>query len=180
AVERGRDDAVALTRGGHALGHLAGDLDGGIALIDRARLLNPNFALAWFLGGVLRVFRGELDSGTENLTHAVRLSPLDPEMFRMQAGMALADFFAGRYDSALAWTEKALVDLPSLLVAVALKAASHALAGHAQEAAKTMERLRTLDPSLTLSNLRDWMPIHRPEDFERFSDALRLAGLPER
>lgn len=180
AVERGRDDAVALTRGGHALGHLAGDLDGDIALIDRARLLNPNFALAWFLGGVLRVFRGELDSGTENLTHAVRLSPLDPEMFRMQAGMALADFFAGRYDSALAWTEKALIDLPSLLVAVALKAASHALAGHAQEAAKTMERLRTLDPSLTLSNLRDWMPIHRPEDFARFSDALRLAGLPER
>jgi hypothetical protein len=35
AVELGRDDAVALTRGGHALGHLAGDLDGGIALIDR-------------------------------------------------------------------------------------------------------------------------------------------------
>ena len=31
AVELGRDDAVALTRGGHALAHLAGDLDGGIA-----------------------------------------------------------------------------------------------------------------------------------------------------
>lgn len=180
AVERGRHDAVALTRGGHALGHLAGDLDGGIALIERARLLNPNFALAWFLGGVLRVFRGELVSGTEDIAHALRLSPLDPEMFRMQAGMALASFFAGRYDRALAWTDKALVDLPSLLVAVALQAGSHALAGHAQEAAKAMERLRALDPTLTLSNLRDWMPLHRPEDFKRFSDALRLAGLPER
>ncbi|MEW9617898.1 winged helix-turn-helix domain-containing tetratricopeptide repeat protein [Shinella sp. S4-D37] len=180
AVERGRDDAVALTRGGHALGHLAGDLDGGIALVERARLLNPNFALAWFLGGVLRVFRGELDSGTEDIAHALRLSPLDPEIFRMQAGMALANFFAGRYDRALAWTDKALVDLPSLLVAVALQAASHALAGHGQEAAKAMARLRALDPSLTLANLRDWMPLHRPEDFERFSDALRLAGLPER
>jgi class 3 adenylate cyclase len=31
AVELGGDDAVALTRNGHALGHLAGDLDGGIA-----------------------------------------------------------------------------------------------------------------------------------------------------
>jgi hypothetical protein len=30
AVELGGDDAVALTRSGHALGHLAGDLDGGI------------------------------------------------------------------------------------------------------------------------------------------------------
>lgn len=35
AVELGRDDAVALTRGGHVLAHLAGDLDGGIAVIDR-------------------------------------------------------------------------------------------------------------------------------------------------
>ena len=32
AVELGRDDAVALARGGHALAHFAGDLDGGIAL----------------------------------------------------------------------------------------------------------------------------------------------------
>ena len=51
AVELGKDDAVALTRGGHALAHLVGDLDGGIALVDRALVLNPNLAAAWFLGG---------------------------------------------------------------------------------------------------------------------------------
>src|SRR5262245_29040733 len=42
AVDLGKDDAVALARSGHALGHLVGDLDGGIALIDRALVLNPN------------------------------------------------------------------------------------------------------------------------------------------
>ncbi len=57
AVTLGRDDAVALTRGGHALSHLAGDVDGGIALLDRARLLNPNLAPAWYLGGILRAAR---------------------------------------------------------------------------------------------------------------------------
>src|SRR3954462_3887697 len=41
AVEFGKDDAVALARGGHALAHLVGDIDGGIALIDRALQLNP-------------------------------------------------------------------------------------------------------------------------------------------
>ena len=35
AVELGGDDAVALTRGGHALAHFADDLDGGIAMTDR-------------------------------------------------------------------------------------------------------------------------------------------------
>ena len=54
AVELGKDDAVALTRGGHALGHFVGDLDGGIALVDRALVLNPNLAAAWFLGGFLQ------------------------------------------------------------------------------------------------------------------------------
>ncbi|OCP34941.1 winged helix-turn-helix domain-containing tetratricopeptide repeat protein [Ensifer sp. LC163] len=179
AVELGRDDAVALTRGGHALGHLAGDLDGGIALIDRARLLNPNFAPAWFLGAALRVFRGETGSAIEDLAHAVRLSPLDPEMFRMQAATSLAHFFAGRFDSASAWAEKALGNLPSLLVAAALLASSQALAGRQEEARQAMQRLRTLDPSLRISNLKDWLPIHRSEDFARFADGLRRAGLPE-
>src|SRR5262245_18618627 len=42
AVELGKDDAVALTRGGHALSHFTSDLDVGVALLDRARMLNPN------------------------------------------------------------------------------------------------------------------------------------------
>jgi tetratricopeptide (TPR) repeat protein len=111
AVTLGRDDAVALTRGGHALGHLTGDVDGGIALLDRARLLNPNLAPAWFLGGILRALRGETDAAIEHLAHAVRLSPLDPEMFRMQIGMALAHFSPDASISTQ-WAEKALGNLP--------------------------------------------------------------------
>jgi TolB-like protein len=179
AVTLGRDDAVALTRGGHALSHLAGEVDGGIALLDRARLLNPNLAPAWFLGGILRALRGETDAAIEHLTHAVRLSPLDPEMFRMQVGMALAHFFAGRFDATTQWAEKALGNLPSFLAPVALVAASHALSGRMDKAKLAMQRLRELDPSLRLSNLKDWLPIQRPEDFMRFADGLQLAGLPE-
>jgi TolB-like protein len=179
AVTLGRDDAVALTRGGHALSHLAGDVDGGIALLDRARLLNPNLAPAWYLGGILRALRGETEAAIEHLTHATRLSPLDPEMFRMQVGMALAHFFAGRFDPTTEWAEKALGNLPSFLAPVALVAASHALSGRMDKARLAMQRLRELDPSLRLSNLKDWLPIQRPEDFARFADGLRLAGLPE-
>ncbi|MCY1267973.1 phosphate regulon transcriptional regulatory protein PhoB [compost metagenome] len=179
AVELGRDDAVALTRGGHALAHLAGDLDGGIALIDRARLLNPNLAPAWFLGGILRALRGESDAAIDNLTHATRLSPLDPEMFRMQVGMTLAHFFARRFDTATEWAEKALGNLPSLLAPAALLAASHAHSGRMDKAKLTMQRLQALDPSLRISRLRDWLPIQRAEDLALLAEGLRLAGLPE-
>ncbi|MCY1449247.1 hypothetical protein D9M71_659730 [compost metagenome] len=100
-------------------------------------------------------------------------------MFRMQVGMALAHFFAGRLECASAWAEKALGNLPSLLVPVALLAAIHALDGRMDKARQAMQRLHELDPSLRICNLTDWLPIQRPEDFARLADGLRLAGLPE-
>jgi TolB-like protein len=51
AVDLGKDDAVALARSGSALSHFGGDLDSCIALLDRALVLNPNLAAAWFLDG---------------------------------------------------------------------------------------------------------------------------------
>ena len=178
AVELGRDDAVALTRGGHALGHLAGDLDGGIALLERARLLNPNLAPAWFLGGILRVLRGETRLAIGDLEQATRLSPLDPEMFRMQVGMALAHFFEGDYAQAVGWAEKALCNMPTLLPALAVAAASQAHTGHMDQARQALARLQAQDPALRVSTLRQWLPIHRPEDLARLAEGLRLAGLP--
>jgi TolB-like protein len=179
AVELGRDDAAALTRAGHALAHLADDLDGGVVLLDRAKMLNPNLAAGWFLGGFARVWRGDPDGAIAHFTQAMRLSPLDPEMYRMQAGMAVAHLFAGRVDEASSWAGKSFRDLPSFLMVVAVIAASHALAGRTDEARRAMQHLRQLDPALRISNLADWLPIRRPQDLAIFSDGLRKAGLPE-
>jgi TolB-like protein len=55
AIELGRHDPIALTRGGHALGHFGDDLDGCIALLDRALVLNPNLLAAWYLSGFQRI-----------------------------------------------------------------------------------------------------------------------------
>ena len=179
ALELDRDDAVALTRSGHALGYLAGDLQGGIALLDKALVLNPNLAAAWFLGAFLRLWHGETDTAIEHFAHAMRLSPLDPELYRMQAGMALAHLFIGDPDTALSWAEKAVRDLPDFMLAISVLAASHALAGRLSEAQRAVHQLRQLDPALRLSNLTDWLPIQRPENLATFVDGLRRAGLPE-
>jgi tetratricopeptide (TPR) repeat protein len=180
AVELGKDDPVALTRGGHALGHLVGDLDGGIALLDRSLVLDSNLAAAWFLGGFLRVWNGGSECAIEYFSRAMRLSPLDPEMYRMQAGMALAHLLAGRFDTASFWAEKAFRDLPSFLMVVAIIAASHALAGRVEGSQQAMRRLRQLDPGLRICDLRKWLPIRRAEDLATLADGLRRAGLPER
>lgn len=179
AVELGRDDAVALTRGGHALSHLTGDLDAGIALLDRAAMLNPNLAAAWFLGGYLRVWHGEADGAIEHFSRAMRLSPLDPEMYRMQAGIAAAHLFAGRFDAASSWAEKAFANLPSFLMVACIIAASHALAGRTEQARRAVEHLRGLDHNLRISSIGEWLPIHRSEDLTILAEGLRKAGLPE-
>jgi hypothetical protein len=62
---------------------------------------------------------------------------------------------------------------------VAIIAASHALAGHPNEARRAMDHLRQLDPTLRTSNLLDWLPIRRAEHLAIFADGLRRAGLPQ-
>jgi len=109
----------------------------------------------------------------------MRLSPLDPETYRMQGGMAAAHLFAGRFDAASSLADKASNDLPSFLLVAGVAAASHALAGRTEEGRRAMDHLRKLDPLLRISNLRDWLPIHRAEDLATFADGLRRAGLPE-
>jgi len=179
AIELGKEDAVALARGGHALAHFAGDLDGGLALLERAKQLNPNLVSAWFLGGYLRVHRGDIEDGIAHLTHAMRLSPLDPEMFRIHAGIALAHLYAGRFDSAASWAEKSVRELPDFLFALCILAASQALAGKMEKARSAMAEIRRLNPSMRIANLNDWLPIDRPEDRSTFHGGLRQAGLPE-
>lgn len=179
AVELGRDDAVALTRAGHALAHLAGDLDSGVALLDRAKQLNPNLAAAWYLGGYIQVWHGNPDDAITHFKQAMRLSPKDPEMYRMQAGMAVAHLFGRRFDEASWWATNAFRDLPSFLMVAAICSASHAHAGRSGEACRSMQHLRELDPELRIANLAEWLPIRRPQDLAIFADGLRKAGLPE-
>src|SRR5262249_57085926 len=114
--ELGQEDGVGVTGGGDALGHLAADLDGGIALIDKALLINPNLAAAWFLGGFLRLWNGDPDGATAYFERAMRLSPLDPEMYRMQAGMAMGHLFAGRFYTASSLAGTVFMHLPRFLM----------------------------------------------------------------
>jgi tetratricopeptide (TPR) repeat protein len=180
AVELGKDDAIALSAGGYALAHIAGDLDGGAAFIERALVLNPNLAGTWLNSGWVRVWLGESEVAIEHLARAMRLSPLDPILFRMQGAIASAHLFAGRYDEASSWAEKALRENPNLQQALRVAAASHALAGRLEEAQKAGARVRLLNPDLRISNMKDLLPaFRRPEDLARYLEGLRRAGLPE-
>ena len=179
AAELGKDDAVALSFGGFALGYVAGELEEGAALVDRALALNPNLAAAWCASGLLRTRLGDPDVGIEHLARAMRLSPLDPLMIFMENFTAIAHFYAGRYDEAWPLAEKVIRKQPHFLGAIRVAAASNACAGHLDKARRFITRALQLDPELRLSNLKDRIGWHTPEDFAKLVEALRKAGLPE-
>ena len=180
AIELGQDDAVALADAGIVLAHLGRDLDAGIALTDRALVLNPSFARAWWVGGWLKIWVGEPDAAIERFTRAIRLSPLEPHMARMQNGMAHAHFFAGRYGEACLSAANVLHDHPDFHDGLRIAAASNALAGRLEQAQKAIARLRQLDPTLRIATLREIQgPYRRAEDIATYEEAMRKAGLPE-
>jgi hypothetical protein len=74
----------------------------------------------------------------------------------------------------------ALQDSPDYQPGLRIAAVSNAMAGRPEQAHNAMARLRQLNPTLRISNLKDVLPpIRRAEDLSRYEEGLRQAGLPE-
>jgi tetratricopeptide (TPR) repeat protein len=88
-----------------------------------------------------------VDQAIERLQRAMRLSPRDPLMFTMQGVTAFGHFFAGRYEEAISWAEKAFWERPNILATLRVAAASYALAGRLEEARKAVARALDSTPT---------------------------------
>lgn len=179
AVRLGNEDAVALYTGGFGLTMVAGQLQTGAALIDRALALDPNLAAAWNASGWVRIYLGDAEIAIEHLARAMRLNPVGPEAFTSESGTAAAHFLAGRYTDALKWSEKALQTKPNYAPAMRMVAASYACVDRLTEAQQTMARMRQFDPDLCVANLAGVVPFRSAAAIARYTDSLRRAGLPE-
>jgi TolB-like protein/class 3 adenylate cyclase len=180
ATQLGQDDAMALCWSGGALVFVVGEVDEGVALIERALRLNPNLMDAWLSSGFAKLSLGEWDMAIDHFARAMRLSPFEPSLFAMQAGTATGHFYAGRYDEAAAWAAKSIGENPKYPPVWRTAAASNALLGRQEQAQNAMARLRQLDPTLRIATLKSVIPINlRPDLLAKMVDGLRKAGLPE-
>lgn len=179
AAQLGQDDAQVMCWSGAALAFVVGQVDEGVALVDRALRLNPNLMDAWVSSGLVRLVLGEWDMAIDHFARAMRLSPFDPLLFMMQSGIAAGHFYTGRYDEAAAWAAKAIGANPKNPTAWRTAAASNALLGRREQAQNAVAHLRQLDPALRLANLKSIFPYLRPEDLVKMKDGLQKAGVPE-
>jgi TolB-like protein len=179
AVEFGRDDPVALAAAGLALVFVVGKVHQGAELIERSLHLNPGYAVAWVFSGLAKAWNGEADDAIARVKRAVDLSPHDPYVVSMRRVTAFAHFIGGRYEEAIASGRLVTPARQNATLSAAGVAASAALLGRPEEARMAMAELLSAEPKLRMANLRSRFPIVREEDFNRFAEALRLAGLPE-
>lgn len=173
------NDAFALSKAAHAIAYVAGDVDCGAAFIERALVLNPHLAAAWYVRGWIGNFLGRPDEANRDLAHALQLNSADPFSFKIHAAISYAHFFAGRYEDASAAAEVALRAHPDYLTGMRGAIASHALAGRPEAARRLLAGMQLGKPGLRLSNLTDQFPLRRAGDLSRWSDALQIAGVPE-
>ncbi len=181
AASLGKDDSETLWMAGLTLAASGGDLEGGLALIDRALSLNPSSANAWRVSGVVRAYLGDTEKAIAHLERSARLSPLDAFAFLWSMGFMLAHFMAGRYEEASAWCDKTLHEAPDHPPALRMKAATCGLLGRLDEGRAWVERLLAVNPDTTVSSMRLYYGalMKKPGCLEAFLDGLRKAGLPE-
>jgi hypothetical protein len=58
-------------------------------------------------------------------------------------------------------------------------AASYAFAGRLQDARRAIAQMREAIPNMRLFEIMDRSPFRRPDDWKRYAEGLRMAGLPE-
>jgi TolB-like protein/Tfp pilus assembly protein PilF len=179
ATELDQDDAQVLCWSGAGLAFVVGEIDQGVALVDRALRLNPNLMEAWLSSGLVRLVLGEWEIAIDHFTRAMRLSPFDPMLFAMQGGIASGHFNTDRYYEAAVWAAKSIAENPKNLSAWRIAAASNALSGRLEQAQNAIARLRELDPNLRIATLKSVILSPLPDVLARMEHGLRKAGLPQ-
>jgi adenylate cyclase len=180
-IRVGQEDDVALSAAAYAVAYVLRDLASAKRLIDRAVELNPNLASAWVNSGFINVWLGHPDIALEHLGRAQRLDP-GGNSTRRWLVMAHALFFLDRHEEAMGVVEQLLQHSPDTHPGLRIGAASAALAGRSDVAHRLSAHLQSLDPEFAISRFsfrKQLGPYQKAEFVEKYTQALRLAGLPE-
>jgi adenylate cyclase len=121
---------------------------------------------------------GESDKAIQQYEIALRLNPLDPRRYLMFNGIAMAHFFARRFEDAEQWSRRSSTENPAWAGTRRYHAASLAQCGRLSEAQADIHELLKMQPNSSIARSRlnsfrhEWM-------YDLYLGALRLAGLPE-
>lgn len=193
--DRGRDLARGLEAGRTAVAldendpfahvglgriHIArAEHEQAIACCDRAIELNPSFALAHYVRAHSLWHCGRAAEALVSHDEAMRLSPRDPLFWTFLASKAIALVMLERYDEALECSLRAQQFPITAIWAYMGELSALGLLGRQKEANAALKRARQLKADLSVSFIKQALPITDAASREHFLGGLSRAGVPE-
>jgi len=146
-----------------------------IAEMEQALALVPNSARNHMYLGRALTFAGRLEEAIPLLEKVLRLDPMPGAIELYSLGHAY--MMVGRYDEAIATCNKAIKIEPKSQLARAYMLFAYSLSGREQEARTEAEQLLRLNRKSCVPRSPGFYK--NQADIERFTNALRKAGLPD-
>jgi adenylate cyclase len=178
ALDRDPSDALALATEGFVYCHLLNDLDTASKRCDAAVNASPSHALGWLYRGTVHAFKGEGDAAVNATRRAIELSPLDPQRYYFESLSATAELSAQQYENAERLARSSLALNRMHLSTWRVLTISLVLQGRMDEARAAMDKVRQLDPELTVAKYIARMPNGQLEAGQEWARCLAMAGLP--
>ena len=143
---------------------------------QRALDINPNFAAARGHLGMALACDGQSDTAIHQLEQALRMSPHDPQNIFVYTGLAVAHYLAGNYPDAVDFGHKAVQQRPGFTGGHRIYVASLAQAGQIEEARRALDRLKELQPEISIAWIQQNSP-YTAGPLVKLLDGMRKAGL---
>ncbi len=179
AIELDGVNSLALAIFGHVKSYLFHQYDIGLGYLDRALQAGPSNPLAWTFSAASLAYTGQSEQAVEHGQHALRLSPLDQNIFFLHSNLCLANYAHGDYAAAVRWGRLCEQENPRFSAGYRLLSASLAANGELGEARVVAAKMLTIEPQFSLEEYsRTRQPFRDPGVGGLFVDRLRQAGLP--
>ncbi len=163
-----------------ALGRLHnanGNQQSAISELETSISINPNFVHAYHGLCTVHTHLGHPEKAIEYADMAIRLSPNDPLMWTFVAYKGMAYAILGKFEKAIELLEHACRYPTVQCLPPALLAAYYALVGRKEDAAASLAHARSLEPTLSLKVMQDFLVASDDTVFEKCYEGFRIAGL---
>ena len=180
AIELDATNALALAIYGHVKSYLAHQYEIGLQYLERAVEAGPSNALAWTFSAASLSYIGQGEQAVAHAKHALRLSPLDQNIFFLHSNLCLAHYANGEYDEAVRWGEVCWSENSRFSAGYRLLSASLVAAGKIERARTVAAQLLSIEPNFSLAvYARTRQPFRDPATGALMVGRLRTAGLPD-
>jgi adenylate cyclase len=157
---------------------MTGQHEKGIIEAEKAIALEPNSDLAHQALGLALRFGDRPNDAIPVIKKAIRLNPFAPSTYLFNLGLSY--LFSGQYEEAVAQCKKATIREPNNLGAQLSLTVAYGLSGRDEEARATAQEVLRINPKFSLERLSKSLVYKNRADKDRFIDALRKAGLPDK